>query len=705
MISPIFKFTGDESAGKELMGIGHRRLNKLLHDMSFQKLDVHKDNPLVMPNGVTIGCESNYGINEVRIHVPHGGGGDEGSSVTQVMDNRFFVRVGKTSDVTLDLLGHVVSDRTRYYWIDFAANPTASTISDQIAFYKPNGSKKKVKTIGSKAYYLKPRNVSKATFLNVVNFPDYMFHNYIRSFDFMRDPSDQQSKRDRFVAGYHFLASGNSIICTPNIPAPTGGDLEIDTGTSKNPPNRFFVDINTATMCWYHVLQEWKLTEPITHTMATGSISGEIIGANISSGKWVLTGASIFSFTGDIASSFSVVTTESDSLLEPVGAASDITKLTRTELWIDTSSFSTPVRIECSISEGVNAEICFGKADIETITCVNTGYNWYNSASYRRASGIREDVIETGWYNNYAVNDCTPGGACSEDFEVWNEGASYTENRPPWEELSIGLSLFGINAAGYTDVVYGEGRGTYTEAVSCIIHHCDPVLGGGCVNASNSVSGSKTLIGSITGKYGNKIDAYIPCQNITILRSTDKNIENTIITRSVTGPHNAAVDESDMATAFAEWNRTQPLTLPAPSVFQYADTEYIKKYMVEDPANWLPLQYYPEDIPDLEFDITTSRNYWRKTATVNSTGTTNNDLCVIKDCPDTFTASELVSAVILDDRWSFGSQGQVIAVKSNMYGETAIYHDGVNKTQDIVTALIRDKIIRAGESLIDIGLI
>ena len=171
-----------------------------------------------------------------------------------------------------------------------------------------------------------------------------MFHNYVRSFD-LTSVVGNKSVSARFVAGYHFLATGDSIIYTPEIPTVAGGDIDLATGTSKNPPNRFFVDLESRTMCWYHVLQKWKLPDigPPVHTESTGSVAGVIIGIDYDNG-WITSGSSLFSFSGDVADGL-ISNTGSDAILEPIGILSDISTLNRETVTFYTSYLSGTTRI------------------------------------------------------------------------------------------------------------------------------------------------------------------------------------------------------------------------------------------------------------------------------------------------------------------------------------------------------------------------
>jgi len=458
-------------------------------------------------------------------------------------------------------------------------------------------------------------------------------------------------------------------------------------------------------MCWYHVVQKWKEVEPVIHTESTGSISGQVNGIDFTAGIWTLTDTTLFSLTGEEADGL-VETTGSEAILEPVGITSDIKVLNRDNIEFYIPYQTTPIYISCTLSGGFSVDSCTLASEVLTTTATATGYDWYKTVQYESASGAANNIYtaDTAITTHYDVVDCGALSPCTEgNWEIHEEYTSYQELRSAWNETTVVLSLYGIDEAGCTDVDSGNGNGQISESVYCLLHDCDITLGG-CADRGVQQGATRAMSGSISGMYGSTQDVIMPCQNVVMLDSTRDFIDSVTLARSVQGPDSELIDLSNMGAAFAEWGRSTPLTRPAPAVQQYMTTSYPQGYTVEDPANWLPLEYFPAEVPALEF-VSGTTDYWRKTSTHNLDSTTNNDLCVVKECPDTFTASELISVSILDDRWSEGSQGIVISVKSNAVGESAIYHNEVDKTDAIITALQRDGILGAGEYLFDIGLI
>ena len=705
MIPPKKKYTGDDEAGKDLVGMGLRRMAKLRGDMKFQGLETHMDNPLVLQGGASISCTSIKGVDEVHIHVPQKGKPRKGVEHEVVLDNRFFVRVGKPSDIVYDESGNVVTDNTRYYWIDFFARPNASELSRQIAFYRP-GSKKEYDVAQGGTKVIKTRNVSRATFLQAVTFLPYMYHNYVRSFDLPKDVNAQAGKASRFVAGYHFLATGKGIIFTPSIPMPAGGDYDDVIEVSKNPPNRFFVDIESRTLCWYHVLQEWKETVPLIHNESTGSISGAVVGVDWENKTWSSTLLTLVSVSGDIADSFSITGIGSNALLEPIGIVSDIISLSRSNAEFCLAYLSQPIQVNCFWGSGFSVDSCSAVSSMTSALAVSSGYEWYQSATFSMAEGEDPDILQadTTVVNSFSVHDCEAGypASCPTEIEIIEDGWSYFETKASWSETIARVQPFGVDGFGYTELIRGRENGAYGEGVYSILHYCEPILGG-CIAGGNSTAANRLVQGYATGSFGRTPDLQIPCQNITMHLSTSSKVVNTTVYRSVQGPDGGALT-GNISEDLGHWNTPSPLLTDDPP-FDICTETYPAGYTMEDPANWLTLENFPIPLDDLVFGSSAGIGSYTSNQVYNYDQTVDTDVCYIKDCPRTFTASKVYSAIVLDDRWSAGSQGQVVAVKSELADESSAYHNGVDKLQAIIAALTRDRLIKVGESLIDIGLI
>jgi len=711
MIPPKIILTNRSAFEASFIGYAKSVLAELNSSLNFQGLQ--QGTSEVSPNdGVLIEVAKHFSLETIRITVDESSYLQEENvkdkkEIGSKLDNRFFVRVGKSSDVDLDELGHVTRDDTRYYWIDFFYNTEAPAISDQIAFYE-TGELYGVVETDDTIYYNESRNVSDETFLQAVTMLDYMFFNYTRSFDMeAANPTTGIIKKDRFVAGYNFLSVGDNIIYAPIIPLPGGGEWDYDAECSKNPQNRFFVDLESRTLCWYHVIQKWLITEPITHTEATGSMAGGIAFIDISTdGDWEVSSYTTFSITGDVGDDYSITTTGSDSLREPIGILSDITELNRSGISLTLPLESTPLNVVCVIDSGVNVDSCTASGSMSTFKCVSNGYSQYTSAEYVYESGELDDILkaDTAIDNSYTVDDCgsTPPACPSYDvYEVWEDGTDYYETHAAWSELLVRMSIYGIDAAGYTDVLRGRKSGQYVEECYTLIHWCHQ-QSGYCATRVGSLTAARSITASVTGGFGLKQDVQIPMQNVVLLDSTLAVAVNTTIERRVTGP-SAKFVYYDMAQTFANWSVDNPFYLPPPSPYAVSTITYPYGYTIEDPANILPLDDFPVAVPPLEAQIASS--IWAKTSTHNINESTDNDLCVIYECPDTFTASGILTVGIFDDRWSEGSQGIVIAVRSSVAGQTEIYHDGVAKLSAILTALSRDGLIGAEDQLFDIGLI
>lgn len=703
---------GYTSGSNAYSGIGGKLLSSLEHSLSFQKLKTGKSGPHYIDGGVSITCFVDHGVSRFEVNIPRTSEEQPAVEVEKEVkeipveptyldvDNRFFVRVGQTSDVTLDELGHVVEDRTRYYWISFDDEYFGG-----IFFYPTEGQVGEVIDAYTEGLFLSPRLVDNGTLLDVVNFPDYMFHNYIRSFDLTQTVDDVE-RSIRFVAGYHFLATGDSIIYTPNIPYPEGGEID-GYGVSKNPPNRFFVDIESRTMAWYHVIQKWYVPPPPllpAHTEATGSVSGSIIGIDIEEGSWSNVFETSFSLTGDNSEDYSVTTTGSDTIKEPIGIVSDIITLNRTEITLNIPLYSTPILMTGELDGGFNLVDCEAIETMTTQSCIALGYDDYQSAEVVYESGETADVPDTSGTNYYDVTACPGRDPCNlPAYEKLEDYWRYYETYQSWSEQIMAISIENIDIYGFASITRGRENGIYYESISGYVHGCTAQLGLGCVNRTFSTGATRTMEGYASGTFGETITASIPIQNAVIIESTNKYIGSGItIFRKVSGPAGAFI-YNDLEQTLENWNNDSPLDYNS-TFASLSDVEYPRDYTIQDPANWFScLQYYPTTIPSLVANIPGALWYGPTISTMNTTTTV--DECKVKEINKTFTASELVSISILDDRWSKGSQGIVVAVKSNASGESAVYHDGVDKTQDIVNALIKYGLIESGESLLDVGLI
>jgi len=719
MIPDRFIFTGDESKGRELIHAGKRLLSKFKDDL---RLGGHKSGKSRKINvlGGTVHCEAIYGCHEVHIHIPKREIAEEPAKpVEQIapeiinieteVDNRFFVRVGNpATDITIDEFGHVTSDDTRYYWIDFNAFPLAAG-SDKIGFYTPG--EELESEYGNILEKTIARDVTDSTFFECVNLPDYMFHSYVRSFD-MSQTVEGVLKTDRFVAGYNYLTTGDNIIYLPEILPPTGGEID-GYDISKCPQNRFFVDIESRTMAWYHVLQEWWAPPPLTppHTLATGSMSGVIVGIDSQDGRWEKTFDTSFSLTGDSSSWYSVTTTGSDTIKEPIGILSDITALSRTAVKMNIPLYSTPIEFTAILDPSFLLTNCESIEIMETNACIATGYDIYPSASVTYSSGGGdEDIPLTEGFNYYTTTSCPGRDPCELSvYEILEDYWSYYETYGAWSENIIEMSIDGMEVVGWAVVVQGEENGQVVEGIWGAVHGCKEQFGG-CNNQTYEAGASRSMQGYVSGTFGSKYTVTMPLQNTTLLESTTKIVDEGIqVYRRVEGPE-SGLDVTSLSTTLSNWNDDAPL--------DYNDTftalsgvEYPRDYFIEDPANWFScLNYYPFSLPELTLPAVPT-NYWYGPTVTPETEVETNDICKIKDCAATFIASDIFSIVILDDRWSTGSQGLVVAVKSNNPNESAIYHGlteaNEDKTDYIITALIRDGILIEdnGDQLLDIGLV
>ena len=702
MIPPKEILYHNSAAEASFLGYAHSQLATLRDSMAFQGLNegYRKISPYT---GVVVEAWKSFSLEGVTVSVDEEVYGKTPyerklREEKTVLDNRFFVRIGEPSDIETDILGHVIRDDTRYYWIDFFA-----VTDNNISFYEP-GEKYNEYEIDDTIYFEEARFVTDETFLQVVNFPDYMFHNYVRSFD-LENTVGEEVVLARFVAGYHFLAVNDGIIFTPTIPTVAGGDVDLATGTSKNPPNRFFVDLESRTMCWYHVLQKWKVETPPGRNETTGSMSGTVKGIDMADGEWSITACGDYSFSGDIADGV-VENIGSDSFLGPIGIASDIESLDRTTLKINLSYKCSPFRLTCSMaSEVVSVESCASINDIYTVLVAADGYDWHQSATFTLESGAAATDGD-GDTTSYSVNECVSGGACPEEIQLMEDSWSWGETSSAWSEAIMQTTFYGVSPCGFSQIVEGKNNGTYSENLEAYLHYCYPVLGGYCNDGTYHTAYGRSMQGSTNGSFGTLYDITSPCQNVMLHVSTSEKVIGVQINRHVYGNDDGYPDiDTSLNVALAHWNTSNPLYQPSPSPFSICNQVYPKGYNLVDPAEFLSLENFPIPLNPLSFFSAGGSGQWYNDAAYSHDQTTDVDVCVIKDCPDTFTASELFSAVILDDRWSEGSQGIVIAVKSNATGETAIYHNGTNKLSDIMYALSRDGLLKTGEALFDIGLI
>lgn len=706
MIPPRFIPKGDVPSAKGFYGMAMDQLAILNRQRTLGlKDEIRRVAPFP---GVEIVCISNrFGYQEVTVNVlavPKDSV-DETSrkktSATQ-MDNRFFVRVGSLSDIVTDEYGHVIQDSTRYYWIDFFAHENAVPISNQIAFYSP-GKTYLTNEAKDEIRYTVARTVSRETFLYVVDFPDYMFYNYIRAFDLV-----DGEKTARFVAGYHFLATGDSIIHAPEIPMAPGGMFDGETGGHKNPPNRFYVDTITRTMCWYHILQEWSIDQP-TMTASTGSIAYEVIAVDVNSetNAWTAIQLSSFALSGEVAVDYGISGASFYTPYEPVGIVSDITNISRDNISINIPFKMFPLLVSVSISSEVTS--CSRVNGLATLYAIAEGYQSYNAATVTFDSGDDEYVPyeDTHWWATYVPYDCTSNYTCpegsGEPLEKWQEDSWYTEIYPAWSELHATLSINGIPPVKFTIMENGRDAATLTEVCSSLVHFCRAQLGGPCTNASAHSSATKNLIGHVTGRFGSSHDAKVPMQNVVMLASTTRSSLGTRILRYIAGPAYGSDITSNLESALGEWGVPDPLWHNRDTYKAVSDVPYPKAYPVEDPVNWFDLSNFPTTWPELKYDPWTVS--WGSDEHIDYYDLAMVDKCYIRECLQEFTASKMASISILDDRWSVGSQGIVIVTKSSLLGESKIYHDGVDKTTAILDALVRDGLLQQGEYLFDVGLI
>lgn len=709
MIPPSIILTNKTAIEASFIGHAMSELKTLRGLMSFQGLN--ENYRVISPYpGVLLEASKSFSVEAVRVTVNEAVYQREQQrrnlvKIATPHDGRFFVRVGAPTDVEVDSLGHTIRDDTRYYWIDFAANPSAPTVSDQIAFYVP-GDKLWKYDDGDLSFYDNVRYMADDAFLQAVSLADYCKYNVVRSFDLSQEV-ETVLHSTRFVAGYNFLADAISIIYIPDIPIPAGGEVDIN-GISKSPVNRFIVDLESRTLCWHHALQRWP--EIGTYHESTGSMAGDIIGIDCNSeGVWSVVDINTFNFNGSVASAYGVTGTGSDAVYEYQCATSDVVSLGRNSVVLSLPYRSEPVRLTFNPSSSNAILSCNAATTLATSKVVESGYEWYTTSTYSRESGSPESIPLTYSVNNTSSDsfDCSlfTYDLCPGDLsELVVEKSSYSETYQEWIELHVGVSVAGLPTAGYSYIINGKnGFVQKQESVECHIHYCIKSLneGGICQDSGGARSATKTFSSFMYGSFGSIQNLRCPAQNISLLLGNRK-IVDTTWQMQIVGPYGSTFPT--WGECVAVWGQSAPWA-GEEGVWSVATTQYPKKYPIVDPRTYFNLENMPISLPDMVSVINVSTQTWYVPAVGAVDETTDYDLCVIDGCPDTKTESGIVAVSILDDRWSDGSQGIVIAVKSNSSGETAIYHDGVDKLTDILAALARDGLLKAGEYLFDIGLI
>jgi len=710
MIPPTIILTHNSAAEASFIGYAKSELEALKTSMSFQGLQ--QGSSEVSPtDGVLFELSKSFSTETIRITVDESvylqdDKQKEFKEISTPLDNRFFVRVGAPSDIELDGLGHVIRDDTRYYWIDFFYNTEAPVVSDQIGFYEAGELYSVVETEDTISYD-EARDVSDETFLQAITMLDYMRYNVTRSFDLaVTNEQGETTKTNRWVAGYNFLSVGDSIVYAPDIPFPSGGTSDIE-GISRHPPNRFVVDLESRTMAWYHVLQRWP--EVSTYRECTGSVSGRVVTVDPdNAGSWTVTALDSFSFTGFSASPYGITGTGSETVYEYQCVVADIVDLSRSEVVLNIPYKSEPALLSFD-PETAAIISCTGTSELEATKLIATGYEWYEASTYSRESGSQTTIptTYTDDFNNAPSFSCESYAydMCPVDVsELVEAHASYQEVYDIWSELHVGISVVGIDPAGWSSINHGEnGFVAKQEAVYCRIYYCSVGLNTGvltCGGNSGERYSSKNLSAYMYANFGTTKNVYAPSQNVSLYLGK-RDFVGAVWQLSAQGPPGSTF--ATFEEAASAW--TNPTPCIGEGVWDAATTAFPQNYPVVDPRSYFNLTNMPISMPDLVSSISINVQAWYVPAPADVDTSTDYDICEIVDCPDTKTQSNIVQVSILDDRWSEGSQGIVIAVKSSDASETEIYHDGVAKLNAILTALVRDKLLGAGESLFDIGLI
>lgn len=649
---------------------------------------------------------------------------------------RFFVRIGAPEDIVRDENGNTIDDFTRYYWIRFNMYPDGETTADQIGFARP-GAKRELRRDYAlkKIYYEMPRNVSNTTFHSVVYFPRYMNYNYTRSFDLDTETLDDQGLpvKHRFVAGYHFLATGNDIIYTPEISLPSGGLYDYANGTTMNPVNRFYIDLDTRTLMWYHVVQEWRSPTPTPPPFQedTGSLSATIVGldynATLDTPAWEFTPETQINFNGSISEDY-LFTPDDDYFWDvwslnsfvPVGIGSDILSLTRSTARFNMTTKGYPFSIDWSFTLGSNASHSnlVEETFMYTQRVNDTGYETYQSVQTVFDSGLSDQDGDNLVRNDFTVTDCSSISNCDQDM-VWTEALEFEETKHGWSQLDWSESAIKFspdNFGPYGNVhIYNStnDKESIWESVLCNGHACERYS---CNTRNFQSSIAKTSYLLLKGTWADDPKAEIPAHNYTTVDYVTINIDNIFFARSIyfngtsfAGSRWEGWDD-DFAIFQAAGDYDPPLYEDGTSIDRLYTTSWPINYPTVDPierASQNLIDYLPIEPPELQPGVSGSQIRYSSTYQVLS-GTPYNtpvDQVKIAGIDDTFTLSGIIQSSIWDDRWSEGSEGIVVAVKSTEAGESAIYHDGVDKVQDIITALYREGILQEGELIFDIGLI
>jgi len=70
-----------------------------------------------------------------------------------------------------------------------------------------------------------------------------------------------------------------------------------------HPPNRFYYDVNSKTVIWYHALQEWLAPDEFTppaHSESTSSVAANVATLDINDElEWELTSYDKFTVSGE----------------------------------------------------------------------------------------------------------------------------------------------------------------------------------------------------------------------------------------------------------------------------------------------------------------------------------------------------------------------------------------------------------------------
>lgn len=708
MIPPTIILANNSASEASFIGYAKSILAELKSSLAFQGLQ--QGNSEVSPNtGVLIEVAKHFSIETIRITVDENiylqaDKQKELKEIKNNLDNRFFVRVGSNDDIELDLAGHVIRDDTRYYWIDFFYNESAPVISDQIAFYEPGGMYSVVAAEDT-VYYNEARSVSDETFLQAITMLDYMRYNVTRSFDLaVTNEQGEVIIKSRFVAGYNFLSVGDSIIYAPDIPVPSGGSTDLS-GVSRNPPNRFVVDLESRTMAWYHVLQRWP--EISTYRESTGSVSGIVCGIDIGNGNfWELNTLSTFNFNGAAAASYEIYGTGTNTVYEFQCVASDIAVINREAVTLTLPYRSEPADFVFDLGTA-SLVSCSPSTVINSTKLIAAGYEWYQTSTYSSRSGETESIPATyvvDFSNEYGF-DCTLFETCPDDQkELVEAHSSYAETYQPWSERHINISLLGLEVSGFSKINSGENSFVNkNESIYCRIHYCTLGMNSGeisCGNDGGIRSGGKSLSAFMYANFGSIQNVYAPAQNISLYLGKN-DIVSTAWQLTITGPYGSTYET--FAECQSAWTTSSPYQGEGP--WSVATTDWPQNYPIVDPRTYFNFSNLPISLPELASYTAASTQTWYVPAIADVDTIIDADLCVIDGCPDTKTQSGILQVSILDDRWSAGSQGIVISVKSSVSGESEIYHDGVGKLTAILTALARDNLLGAGENLFDIGLI